>query len=325
MEEGMGEKKRVCVTGAGGFVASWLVKLLLSKGYMVHGTVRDPSDEKNDHLKKLDNASESLQLFKADLLDYNMLATAITGCEGVFHVACPVPSSKVPNPEIELITPAVTGTLNVLKACSECKVKRVIVVSSFAAVRSNPSWPQDKLLNEDCWSDEEYCRTTENWYSLSKTLAERNAFDYAAKHGLHVITVCPSWVFGPLLQAKVNSSSLFLNGLLKGDRESMENKVTHFVDVRDVADALLLVYEKTESSGRYVCAPHPLKISDLIELLKRMYPQYNYPKNFVEPDKEEARATSEKLKMLGWNCRPLKETLIDTIEYYREAGLLDKD
>lgn len=34
---------RVCVTGAGGFIASWLVKLLLSKGYLVHGTVRDPS------------------------------------------------------------------------------------------------------------------------------------------------------------------------------------------------------------------------------------------------------------------------------------------
>ena len=37
-----GEKGRVCVTGAGGFIGSWVVKLLLSKGYMVHGTVREP-------------------------------------------------------------------------------------------------------------------------------------------------------------------------------------------------------------------------------------------------------------------------------------------
>jgi GDP-D-mannose dehydratase len=36
------ERRRVCVTGAGGFAASWLVKLLLSEGYVVHGTVRDP-------------------------------------------------------------------------------------------------------------------------------------------------------------------------------------------------------------------------------------------------------------------------------------------
>lgn len=41
MEE-KGEKERVCVTGAGGYIASWVVKLLLSKGYLVHGTVRDP-------------------------------------------------------------------------------------------------------------------------------------------------------------------------------------------------------------------------------------------------------------------------------------------
>ena len=40
----MAEKGRVCVTGAGGYIASWVVKLLLSKGYIVHGTVRDPSN-----------------------------------------------------------------------------------------------------------------------------------------------------------------------------------------------------------------------------------------------------------------------------------------
>ena len=56
-------------------------------------------DEKNAHLKKLENASENLQLFKADLLDYNAVASAIAGCEGVFHVASPVPAIKVPNPE----------------------------------------------------------------------------------------------------------------------------------------------------------------------------------------------------------------------------------
>ncbi|KAJ6833099.1 cinnamoyl-CoA reductase 2-like [Iris pallida] len=79
----------------------------------------------------------------------------------------------------------------------------------------NPSWPQDKLMDEGCWSDKEYCRKTENWYCLSKTLAEADALDYAAKHGLDVVTVCPAMVLGPLLQATVNSSSLFLLNLLK--------------------------------------------------------------------------------------------------------------
>lgn len=98
MEE-KGEKETVCVTGAGGFVASWVVKLLLSQGYIVHGTVRDPCDEKNAHLKKLENATENLQLFKADLLEFEGFVAAISGCTGVFHVACPVPSDTDPNSE----------------------------------------------------------------------------------------------------------------------------------------------------------------------------------------------------------------------------------
>jgi len=68
------------------------------------------------------------------------------------------------------------------------------------------------------------------------------------------------------------------NDLITGKRESMENKIWHFVDVRDVADALLLVYEKPEASGRYICAPHPIKIRDLMDMLKSMYPEYDYPK-----------------------------------------------
>ncbi|GJX64596.1 cinnamoyl-CoA reductase 2-like protein, partial [Tanacetum coccineum] len=85
----------VCVTGAGGFVASWAVKELLAKGYVVHGTVRNPDDEKkNGHLKKLEHAKERLHLFKASLLDYENLCAAIHGCTGVIHVATPVPPGK---------------------------------------------------------------------------------------------------------------------------------------------------------------------------------------------------------------------------------------
>nr|CAB3457435.1 unnamed protein product [Digitaria exilis] len=81
--------RRVCVTGGGGYIASWLVKLLLARGYAVHATVRDPGDPKNAHLGRLDGAAENLRLFKADMLDPDALAAAVAGCEGVFHVASP--------------------------------------------------------------------------------------------------------------------------------------------------------------------------------------------------------------------------------------------
>ncbi|XP_074564730.1 cinnamoyl-CoA reductase 1-like [Curcuma longa] len=315
------EKKRMCVTGAGGFIASWLVKLLLSKGYIVHGTVRDPSDPKNAHLKELHPAStKNLQLFKVDLLDYDSVASAITGCEGVFHVASPVPSARVPNPETEVIEPAVTGTLNVLKACSEAKVKRVVVVSSLAAVVMSPD-AKDKISDEGTWSDSEYCRKTENWYWLSKTLAEREALDYGEKHGLNVVSVCPSSVIGPLLQPTLNASSLILINMLNGTRKSMENKLYYFVDVRDVADALFLVYEKPEASGRYICGSHEVKLSDLIHKLRSLYPNYKYPEKLTEA--KSFALHSEKLEKLGWRYRTMEESLIDSVECYRNAGLVD--
>ncbi|CAD6338989.1 unnamed protein product [Miscanthus lutarioriparius] len=315
--------KSVCVTGAGGFIASWLVKLLLSRGqYTVRGTVRDPGASKNAHLKALEGAGERLQLLKADLLDYSSVASAIAGCEGVFHVASPVPSGRSSNPEVEVIGPAVVGTTNVLKACYEAKVKRVVVVSSVAAVFSNPNWPKDKAFDEDCWSDEDYCRKNEDWYYLSKTLSEREAFAYAAKTGLDVVTICPSSVFGPLMQSIVNASSKILLNYFKGDRETVENRLRNMVDVRDVANALLLAYEKPEASGRYICSSNPIKVSDMINILKTLYPTYSYPKNFVETD-DNSIYSSEKLKKLGWTFRPTEETLRDSVESYKAFGILN--
>ncbi|KAK2660984.1 hypothetical protein Ddye_007517 [Dipteronia dyeriana] len=315
------EKESVCVTGAGGYLGSWVVKFLLSKDYIVHGTVRDPSDEKNAHLLKLEKASENLKLFKADLLDSDSVLSSIVGCTGVFHVASPVPSTTVPNPEVELIEPAVKGTINVMKACHEAKVKRAVVVSSLIAVILNPNWPKGQVMDETCWSDKEYCRTTKNWYCLSKTEAESEALDYGKRNGLDIVTVCPSLILGPLLQSTVNASSSLLVNLLKEGYESMENQPREIVDVRDVAEAVLLAYEKPKAEGRYLCTSYTMGIRDLVDKMKSLYPNYNYPKSFTEGGK--FMASSEKLQRLGWSYRPLEETLIDSVESYRKAGILN--
>ena len=58
----------------------------------------------------------------------------------------------------------------------------------------------------------------------------------------------------------------------------MEDKTRHLVDVRDVAEAILLVYEKPEAKGRYICTSYTMKTQALANKLKDMYPNYNYPK-----------------------------------------------
>lgn len=87
-----GESKgKVCVTGASGFLASWLIKRLLLSGYDVTATVRDVGDNKKlEHLRKLEGANERLHLVKADLMVEGSFDNAIKGCSGVFHTASPV-------------------------------------------------------------------------------------------------------------------------------------------------------------------------------------------------------------------------------------------
>jgi len=60
-----------------------------------------------------------------------------------------------------VIEPAVKGTTNVLQACLEAKVQRVVYVSSVSAICVGPNMPKDKVIDESYWSDKDYCRKTQ--------------------------------------------------------------------------------------------------------------------------------------------------------------------
>uniref|UniRef100_J3MFY7 NAD-dependent epimerase/dehydratase domain-containing protein n=1 Tax=Oryza brachyantha TaxID=4533 RepID=J3MFY7_ORYBR len=162
-----------------------------------------------------------------------------------------------------------------------------------------------------------------NWYCLSKTLAEREAWRYAADSNadMDVVTVCPPLILGPLLQSTVNTSSSILINLLNGDREAVaEDKRRNAVDVRDVADALALAYENTAASGRLICSAYNLKTSEMAGIVRRFCPDINSPK-FVDGEDERV-LSSEKLQKLGWKFRAVEECLRDSVRSYKTAGIL---
>uniref|UniRef100_A0A2C9VIK4 NAD-dependent epimerase/dehydratase domain-containing protein n=1 Tax=Manihot esculenta TaxID=3983 RepID=A0A2C9VIK4_MANES len=134
-----GEGKVVCVTGGSGYLASWLIKFLLQRAYTVKATVRNPNDlKKTAYLLALEGAKERLQLLKADLLEGGSFDAAVDGCEAVFHTASPVSLQANADPQVELVDPAVKGTLNVLRSYAKVpSIKKVIITSSFASLPYN--------------------------------------------------------------------------------------------------------------------------------------------------------------------------------------------
>lgn len=88
----------------------------------------------------------------------------------------------------EVLVPAVTGTQNVLEASHAASVRRVVVVSSVGAVIANPSIPDGAVVDEDCWSDEDYCRTTKVQCS-TRVLHHLYIYIYIC-HSIYPVILC---------------------------------------------------------------------------------------------------------------------------------------
>ncbi|KAJ0231754.1 Cinnamoyl-CoA reductase 2 [Hirschfeldia incana] len=264
--------KLVCVTGAGGYIASWIVKLLLERGYTVRGTVRNPADPKNNHLRELEGAKERLTLHGADLLDYEALCATIDGCDGVFHTASPMTD----DPET-MLEPAVNGAKFVIDAAAKAKVTRVVFTSSIGAVYMNPNRDPQTIVNEDCWSDLDFCKNTKNWYCYGKMVAEQSAWETAKAKGVDLVVLNPVLVLGPPLQSAVNASLVHILKYLTGSAKTYANLTQVYVDVRDVALGHVMVYESPSASGRYILAETALHRGEVVEILAKFFPEYPLP------------------------------------------------
>lgn len=272
------KSKPVLVTGANGFVASWLVKRLLEEGLTVHAAVRDPlNHSKNAHLRAAASKTRgSLKFFTADLLEPGSYREAMQGCELVFHTASPF-LTKVANPQKDLVDPAVKGTENVLNsALSTPSAKRIVVTSSCAAIYADAidtvNAPNG-LLTEQVWN------TTASLeyqpYSYSKTQAEQKAWEIAGKQSQwDLVTINPSLVLGPPLNPKDTTSESFniLKQMGDGTMKMGAPKAgMGLVDVRDVAEAHFKAGFTPEASGRYIASGHN---TDLLEVAQELLPKY---------------------------------------------------
>lgn len=288
----------VCVTGASGFVASWIVKDLLQAGYTVRGTVRDASKlDKYDFLTSLPGAEERLELVTANLLEPETFAEAVQGCEMVMHTASPY-TLTVKDAQKDLVDPAVLGTKGVLEACIAADVKRVVLTSSAAAITDEPE--KDRVMNEEDWNEKS--SLTRNPYYYSKTMAEKAAWELAkGDPGLDLVVINPVVVVGPSLTPSLNTSNKILSDLLGGQYPGIVNLGWAIVDVRDVAQAHILAMQNPEASGRYLCSHLTLTMREVIAKYKELgFAAYKLPK-------------------LGLDSS-LGDTVVGLVSYFQPAG-----
>lgn len=291
---------------------------MLTKLYI---TAEDP--KKVEHLRSLDGAQERLHLLPANLLEEGSFEAAVEGCEGVFHTASPF-YHDVTDPQVELLDPAVKGTLNVLNSCAKVpSIKRVVLTSSMAAVAYNgkPRTPE-VVVDESWFSDPNLCRETKAWYVLSKTLAEEAAWKFVNEKGIDMVTINPAMVVGPLLQPTLNTSAAAIAKLFGS--ETYGNMTLGWVHVKDVAMAHILAFEVPSAKGRYCLVETTAHFADIVRNLKELYPNAPLPEKCADdnPLVPLYQVSKEKTQSLGIEYIPLKTGLKDTVESLKEKGFI---
>jgi dihydroflavonol-4-reductase len=332
----------VLVTGVSGFVAGHCVRELLTHGYDVRGTVRNPATADVAHLRAIAAAAgRTFEVVRADLTDDAGWAEAVDGCGSVWHVASPNPTEVPRDPET-LVRPAVDGTLRVLRAAAAAPdVRRVVFTSSVAAIRLGHA-DMTKVRTEADWSVPDRLDP----YPRSKVQAERAAWKFADANGLDLVVVNPGLVLGPLLHPAKPMSLEILRRLLAHEVPAVPRMSFAVTDARDVAVGHRLAMENPNAAGRYILAGPSVWLGEMAQVLHEEYG----PKGYRIPrrpaprwlmwvvgrwdrnirmalgylDRPTLLSSDRAINELGWTQRPVRESIVDAAESFLEFGTVER-
>jgi dihydroflavonol-4-reductase len=237
----------------------------------------------------------------------------------------------------ELIAPARDGTLRVLRAAQSGGAKRVVLVSSVAAITSGHE-RENRTFDESDWTDLE---KTSYAYAISKTLAERAAWDFIKsadnQSGMELVAVNPSNVFGPPLDGSNFTSVEWFRTLLHAEVPGIPKVQLDFVDVRDLVALFVQAMTAPEAAGkRFIANAASIPLQEFAEILKRNFngrgfrvPTRVLPDALVrlaarimpklravanQMDWDYTLSTEQAESTLGWKPRPYKDTILEMAE-----------
>ncbi|MFA8449603.1 MAG: NAD-dependent epimerase/dehydratase family protein [Bacteroidales bacterium] len=235
----------IFVTGGTGLVGAHILLYLIKDNKKIRALKRKNS--KLDLLKDiLQNnnidpkaINTKIEWIEGDLLDPFIINKALEGVDMIYHSAAQI--SFAPHQENNLNKINVEGTALLVNTALEKNIKKFGYVSSIATLSRGHGITTD----EDCWWTNE---KNTSLYSVSKHLAEQEVWRASAE-GLDVIIVNPSIILGPG-NWKTGSTELF-HSIYKG-LKFYTRGATGFVDVRDVAMAMIQLMDSDISNERFV-------------------------------------------------------------------------
>jgi NAD dependent epimerase/dehydratase len=315
--------KRALVTGAGGFIGSHLVELLVERGASVRAFVHYNSRSDWANLEQLPaDVLDQVEVVSGDVADPFGVRRAVEGCDTVFHLAAliGIPYSYVA-PQT-YVTTNVVGTLNVLEAVRACEGTRMVHTSTSETYGTAQYTP----------IDERHPLVGQSPYSASKVGADKMAESYYRSFGTPVATLRPFNTYGPRQSLRAVIPTVAAQALAGGPvRLGSLTPVRDFTFVTDTARAFIAVAESDAALGQTLNAGNGkgITIGEVARMILEIVgsdAEIVADEDRVRPGQSEVfelLADASRLRELtGWAPEvPLREGLQRVVEWLR--GNLD--
>jgi dihydroflavonol-4-reductase len=326
---------KVLVTGASGFVGGWLVKYLIQQGLEVR--VLDRSQKISDELKHL-----KIETVMGDILNPQTLSSAMEGVDSVFHLAGLIAYTRSQRQQMDRVN--VLGTQNIIEACIEKNVRRLVHFSSVVAVGA--SFDGKTLLNEN---SEYNIHHLNLGYFESKFYAEQKVKQAVAENKIDAVIVNPATIYGPG-DAKKGSRGVQLK-VARGKIPFYPPGGVNIISIEDIVSATFQAWKVGRTGERYILSNENILIKDLFNLIATAAgvepPKIGLPKsallalgrvgdilekiNLKGPvNSENAWASilfhwydnSKAKQYLGLNPKPAKYAIEQSLAWIKEQGML---
>jgi len=310
------EYSRVLVTGGAGFIGSHIVDRLLKEGYEV--TVIDNLSTGKPQNLAHHQGKKEFHFIQGDIRNFNLVEEAVKGVDTVFHEAAVVSVPLSIEDPLSTNDVNVGGTLNILKACLNSKVKRFIYGSSTAIYGDTEKLP----IKEDSVPQ------PISPYGASKLAAESYANAFYSVYGLETVCLRYFNVYGPRQAYGPYSGviTIFINHLLSdqppiiyGDGEQTRD----FTNIQDVVEANMLALERKNAAGKVfnIATGVATTINQLAELLQEVMGKTELKVVHADPRSGDIRHNyadiSKARKILGYEPKiSLREGLTQLVKWW---------